>query len=249
MLCRTFTLLIALLCFFQVGTTQVKETTNVNQVWAGYFNQTRFSKRFGTWTDLHLRTKEDFATNFSQGIVRLGLTYFAGDNTRITAGYAFVNHFPADNHPQISQPEHRPWQQVLWTTRYAKIRTSQFLRLEERWRRKIASEAELAEGYQFNYRIRYNFLLSVPLTKNAFQPNSLAIVFNDEVHINFGEQILYNYFDQNRFFLGFSYQRNKTDNLQFGYMNLFQQLPAGNRYRFIHALRIFYFQNLDLRKH
>jgi hypothetical protein len=31
-------------------------------------------------------------------------------------------------------------------------------------------------------------------------------------------------------------------------MNLFQQLAAGNRYRSIHAGRIFYFHNLDLRK-
>ena len=44
---------------------QTKQTENVNQIWLGYFNQTRFSNKWGTWTDLHLRTKEDFATNFS----------------------------------------------------------------------------------------------------------------------------------------------------------------------------------------
>jgi hypothetical protein len=33
-----------------------------------------------------------------------------------------------------------------------------------------------------------------------------------------------------------------------GYMNLFQQLGAGNKYRSINAIRLFYFQNLDLRK-
>ncbi len=87
---------------------QNKQTTSVQQVWLGYFNQTRFSNKFGAWADLHIRTKEDFFTNFSQGIVRVGLTYYVHDATKITAGYAFVNHFPAEGHKNISQPEHRP---------------------------------------------------------------------------------------------------------------------------------------------
>ena len=66
--------------------------------------------------------------------------------------------------------------------------------------------------------------------------------------ISVGKQIVYNHFDQNRFFIGLSYQPNKTDNLQFGYMNVFQQLAAGNKYKSINAARIFYFHNLDLRK-
>jgi hypothetical protein len=31
-------------------------------------------------------------------------------------------------------------------------------------------------------------------------------------------------------------------------MNMFQQLSSGNKYRNINAIRLFYFQNLDLRK-
>ena len=41
---------------------QTKQTESVQQVWFGYFNQTRFSNKWGTWTDLHLRTKEDFVS-------------------------------------------------------------------------------------------------------------------------------------------------------------------------------------------
>ena len=95
---------------------QVKTTTHINQVWLGYFNQTRFSNKWGSWTDLHLRTKEDFFNNFSTGIIRLGLTYYLDDATKLTAGYAYVNFFPADNHQKVSQPEHRPWQQIQWHT-------------------------------------------------------------------------------------------------------------------------------------
>lgn len=225
-----------------------KQTSHVQQTWFAYLNQSRLSDKWGIWFDGHLRTKEDFVNDLSTGIARAGLTYYLNDNTRLTAGYAFVNHFPADNHKNISQPEHRPWQQVQWFARYPRLRLMQYARLEERYRRKILNDEALGEGYNFNWRLRYNFFLSAPLSRNAFAPGTLAFVFNDEVHVNFGREVVYNYFDQNRLFVGFSFQTNQHDNLQFGYMNLFQQLAAGNRYRNIHALRIFYFQNLDFRR-
>jgi hypothetical protein len=227
---------------------QIKQTESVQQTWLGYFNQTRFSNKWGTWTDLHLRTKEDFFSDFSQSIARVGLTYYLNDDTKLTAGYAYVSHYPADNHKNVTMPEHRPWQQIQWHSKYSKLRLMQWFRLEERFRRKILNDEELAEGYNFNFRARYNILFQVPLSQNKFQPNTFSLVMNNEAHINFGKQVVYNYFDQNRFFLGFAYHVNKHDNLQFGYMNVFQQLPAGNKYRSNHVARVFYFHNLDLRK-
>ncbi|MES1224039.1 MAG: DUF2490 domain-containing protein [Bacteroidota bacterium] len=226
---------------------QNKQTTSVRQFWAGYFNQTRFSDKWGIWSDLHLRTKEDFVSNLSVSIIRLGLTYYLNDATKLTAGYGYVNFFPADNHSKISQPEHRPWQQIQWHTKYTKTRTMQILRLEERYRCKILNDSTLAGGYSFNWRLRYNFLFQVPLSKKGPEPKTWSFIANDEVHINFGKQIVNNYFDQNRFFLGFAYHTSKTDNLQIGYMNVFQQLAAGNQYKSIHTGRVFYFHNLDLR--
>jgi len=225
-----------------------KQTTYVNQVWFAYFNQTRLSDRWGLWADFQLRTKEDFVEDLSQGIARIGATYYLSNDAKLTLGYAFINHFPGDNHPDISQPEHRIWQQIQWHTKYPRIRLMQYARLEERYRRKIKDSDELAEGYNFNYRFRYNFLFSAAIGKKAFAPGTFAFVLNDEIHVNFGEEIVYNYFDQNRFFLGFNYQTTATDNLQLGYLNIFQQLPAGSQYRVINGARISYFHNLDLRK-
>ena len=124
----------------------------------------------------------------------------------------------------------------------------QWVRLEERFRHKIKNNDELEDGYNFNYRMRYNFFLTAPLAQRPFLAKTLSLVLNDEVLVNFGKEIVYNYLDQNRFFAGFAYHTNSHDNIQFGYMNVFQQLAAGNRYRAIHAARIFYFHNLDLRK-
>jgi len=226
----------------------LKSTEHLQQLWFGYFNQTRFSDKLGLWVDLHLRTKEDFTNDLSQSIVRLGLTYYVNDATKLTAGYAYVNHFPGDNHKKISQTEHRPWQQIQWHTKYGKKRMMQWIRLDEKFRHKILNDSTLADGYNFNYKVRYNLLYDVPLSKKGIVPGSLSLIFNDEVHINFGKQVVNNYFDQNRFFIGLKYQTSEHNNLQVGYMNLFQQLAAVNRYRNINAVRFFYFHNLDLRK-
>ena len=242
-------LLLLVFTFFSSGVfAQVKQTESVQQIWGGYLNQTRFSNKWGAWADIHLRTKEDFFSDLSSNIVRLGLTHYLNDDTKLTAGYAYISHFPAENHKNITMPEHRPWQQIQWHSKYSKLRLMQWFRLEERFRRKILNDDELAEGHSFNFRIRYNIFFAIPLNKNRFQPKTLSFVVNDEVHVNFGKQIVYNYFDQNRFFAGFAYHVNKHDNLQFGYMNVFQQLSAGNKFRSIHVPRVFYFHNLDLRK-
>lgn len=245
---RRFTILIIICCAMRPVLMAQSSTTQVKQVWLAYFNQTRFSDKWGMWADVHLRTKEDFFTNFSQSIGRLGLTYYLNNDSKVTLGYAYIHHFPADNHKNISMPEHRPWQQIQWHSRFPNMRMMQWFRLEERYRRKILNDDALADGYNFNFRVRYNILTQFALGKRKFQPNTFAAVLNNEVHINFGDEIVYNYFDQNRFFAGFHYFLGKHDNLQFGYMNLFQQLASGNRYRSIHTMRLFYFHNLDVRK-
>ena len=229
-------------------TAQTKQTASEEQVWLGYLNQTRISKKWGFWLDAHLRTKENTFNGLSQGLLRPGITYYLTDDAKFTAGYAFINHFPADNHKNISQPEHRPWQQFQWHTKYPKVKLMQWFRLEERFRRKIKNDDELVTGYSFNWRLRYNILSQFPLSKKRFQPGTFSALISNEAFVNFGKQITYNYFDQNRFFTGFHYHVNKHDNLQFGYMNVFQQLSAGNRYRSLHTARIFYFHNLDFRR-
>lgn len=240
--------LIGILLSTQGRAQTTKTTTNYQQTWLGYFNQTRFSNHWGLWTDVHFRTKDNWVEEPGQFIFRIGGTYYLSDKTKLTAGYAFVNHFPADNHKNISQPEHRPWQQIQWHNNSPRLKLMQWVRLEERFRRKIASNDALADGYNFNWRARYNIMMQVALSKKPFRPGSLNLAINNETMVNFGKQIVYNYFDQNRFFVGLHWYTTAHNWLQFGYMNLFQQLPAGNQYRMIHTARIFYFQNLDLRK-
>ena len=225
-----------------------KNIDHINQLWFGYVNQIRVSNKWELWTDVNLRTKRKFVNNFSVGIARLGITYYISPTIKLRAGFAWIDYFPGDNHKNITQPEHRPWQQIQWQTKYGKNTMVQSLGLEERFRRKILNDDELARGYNFNYRVRYNLRFEIPLDKKEKTPGNLSLVAYDEIDINAGKEIVNNYFDQNRFFVGLKYQTGLHSNLQFGYMNLFQQLAAGNKYRNINVMRLFFFQNLDLRK-
>jgi hypothetical protein len=225
--------------------TPPKDINQHQQGWLGYFNQTRLTNKFGFWFDVHAR-RIDWLERWNTLMIRPGVTYYVNDHVRLTAGYALVGHYPAAGLATI-RPEHRAWQQVLWTSRSKKLQTQQWVRLEQRFNRKIAND-QLQEGYNFNYRFRYLLALFVPLKGDFIQKGVPFIAFNNEVHINAGKQITYNHFDQNRFFVGLGYQFSKTVNAQLGYMNLFQQLPAGNRFNNNHVLRLFFFHNVDLRR-
>ncbi|MBD0278266.1 MAG: DUF2490 domain-containing protein [Bacteroidota bacterium] len=241
-----FTLLLWLLCLSAFAQ---KQKSTIEQIWFGYSNQTRFSDKWGIIADLNFRTRENYTQGLSQGLVQVGLTrYLDKIATRVTAAFTYVENFPGDNHPGISQPELRPWQQIAWTKKRKPLRMSQSVRLEERFRRKLKNGNELAHGYTFNYRLRYNVYFYEPLSKKAFAPHTFAAVWGDEVYLNFGKQIVYNTFDQNRIFLGFVYYPNRQDNLQFGYTYIFQQLSRPKQYRITHAPRITYIHSLDFRK-
>ncbi len=241
-------LLLVVLLVFSTALVAQKTTTTEEQTWFGVLTQTRLTNKWGIWFDAHLRLKENFVGDLSQSIVRAGPMYYVSDDIRLTAAYAYVHNFPAPGHTNIGLPEHRPWQQVQWFMRGPKARLMQWVRLEERFRRKILNDNELGEGYNFNWRIRYNFALFLPITKKRFEPHGLQFLVNDELFVNFGKNIVFNHFDQNRLFVGLVYQVNKHGQLHAGYMNLYQQLAAGNQFRNQHTVRIFYFHNFDLRR-
>jgi hypothetical protein len=218
-----------------------KSTEHRQMTWLGYFNQTRLTDKSGIWVDLHWRLNDDFFNETHALLGRVGYTYYIADRTRLTFGYAYQKQ-PGHN-GAATVLEHRPWQQIQWIEKKSWFNLMQWIRLEQRFRK-----TSLEEEYKFaNHRIRYNIGLTIPLTRKEVLPKTPFFFTNNEVFINFGKNIINNYFDQNRFFVGFGYQFTTHLNAQLGYMNVFQQLPAGNKYVSSDAIRLFVFHNLDFR--
>jgi len=239
---------ISLLILFAVGCygqTPAKVIHNREQTWLGYFNQTRFSNKWGMWVDVHYRMTDNFAGRPFQFLLRPAITYFIKDNLRVNAGYTLAEHFPAKG-LNTTRTEHRAWQQVWWNQKYPRLTTLQWLRLEQRFNEKIVNDVR-AGGYTYSFRTRYNFALFVPLKGHELVAKTPFLAINNEVFLNFGKNIVYNTFDQNRLFVGFGYQFTSHLNAQLGYMNVYQQEASGNSYFSTHAIRLFVFHSLDLR--
>jgi hypothetical protein len=225
-----------------------KQATSIQQLWLGNTSQLRFSSHWGFSVDLQVRSREKFYKGLSQVSSRMGAVFYVNELVRIAAGYYFADNIPRDYHKAVFQDEHTGWQQLSWSTKYPRLNINQSLRLEERFRHRVLNEKKLGQGYGFNYRTRYNILTNIGLSSKPFTQRALSAVFYNEVYLNFGKQITHNTFDQFRTYAGFSYTITKNANLQFGYLYSFQQLAAGNKYRNLHAARIFYLYNVDLRK-
>jgi len=238
------------LCFFLPNALSVcgqapeKHIHTQEQLWLGVFNQTRFNKHWGGWLDVHYRMTDNFASRPSQFLLRPALTYFIKDNLRANFGYALVRHYPAEG-LNTTRTEHRPWQQIWWNQKYTGLSTLQWLRLEQRFNEKVVADVKEA-GYNYNFRIRYNLAFLIPLKgKEMAAKMPLAAIMN-EVFVNLGSGVVYNTFDQNRFFAGFGYNFTSHLNAQVGYMNVYQQERSGNDYVSSHTIRLFLFHSLDL---
>jgi hypothetical protein len=239
-------LLIAL-AFLSFGVTifaQDKTKEFRQQTWTAYFNQTRLSDKWGLWTDIHFRLTDNFADRLGTSIFRIAPMYYITDQTRISAGYAYITAYNDDPVPDL--PEHRLWQQIQWFEKKKAFTTAQYFRVEERFRRTIA-DGEVSDDYTFSWRFRYNFAITIPLTRKTIEPKTPFLFLNDELHISVGKNVGNNYFDQNRLFAGVGYQFTSQLNAQIGYFYIFQQLAASNTFVHTDAIRLFVFHNLDFR--
>lgn len=227
------------------GQTSQKSVTRSDQAWFSYLVQPRISRHWGLWFDAHYRLS-DFVRNPSQIILRPAITYLFTDNLRLNAGYAYVLSYPLGDYETVL-PEHRPWQQIWYRQTHGRVQILQYLRLEERFRRTLENEM-VSDDFTFNWRLRYNLSLSIPLNHAEIAPGTVFASVFDELFLNFGENIVFNTFDQNRFFMGAGYQFTPQFNLQLGYQHVYQQLGTGYQYLSIHSFRMLAVHNLDFRK-
>ncbi len=224
---------------------QTKSIETETQTWLGYVTQTRLSEKWTLWFDIHHRRRDNFIDHYVLQLERIAVIYNLSPQIRLFAGYAYFHNAPQGSQV-LSPDEHRPWEQIQYTQEFSRFRLVQSIRLEQRFREKVLKDQSL--GYVFNHRIRYNMSFFIPLSKRKFEPKTWFVLLANDTHLNFGENIVYNYFDQNRIIVSLGYQFSKNLQLQAGYMNIYQQLATGNQFKNIHTLRIFLFHQFDWRK-
>lgn len=239
-------MVLLILCQSKVDAQGLRIVEHREQLWFQYFNQTRLNAKWSIWLDGGVRTDDSFTKGVSTALGRVGLIYHVARNLRLAGGYAFFNQYPPHTIDGVAQPEHRFWEQVQWQKNSQRSLFTHAFRFEQRFRRRLASLTELGDSYRFNYRLRYSFTWQYPLRKPKLNKGDLSAVITDEVMFNFGKQVIYDHFDQNRLLLGLRYYFNQDNNLLIGYMNIFQKRAEPEWVRVSNNIRISYFQTIHL---
>ena len=224
--------------------------------WWCYFGTHRLTEKWSVWTELQLR-RADFVNEWQQVLPRIGLNYHLNNNVILTAGYGYIWTYPYGEQPiPLDGPryEHRPWQQVTLLHESGKVSFQHRFRSEQRFLQNWSELNQntnlriIEEGFELQNRIRYRFLLSIPLTFDSNGMQKIFMTGYNEIFINFGDNIGFNLFDQNRLGTTVGYQLSKAFNIQMGYMNQVIQKSNGNDVENNRALTMFFFYNLDFRK-
>ncbi|HEY0744730.1 MAG TPA: DUF2490 domain-containing protein [Chryseosolibacter sp.] len=199
---------------FSFAQSNARVTTENFNSWFMYFGNHKFSEKLGWHAEVQLR-RNDFVSNPQQLLVRTGVDFYTKNNLRWTVGYAFIQTHPYGDFAVPNDfPEHRIWQQLLVSQALGKVRLSHRYRLEQRLLGN-ASTGKFEDG-RYENRFRYMAKATFNLTQSE-KPMFLAVY--DEIFVNFGEEVGYNLFDQNRLYVALGFTLSSDLKLEVGYLN------------------------------
>jgi len=236
-----FIFFLSVLAFGQPVSTQ-KKVTEYSQSWFSFNSTVRFTDRWGMVGDFHHR-RDDFMADPYFYFLRAGAMFWIAGKYPVIAGVAHLWSAPPDGNITWSN-ENRIYQQ--WSARQKQgiVAILNRIRFEQRWRDVIIND-QVSGDKAFSLRLRYLASFECRPFNNQKIP---ALVVSDEACVQFGESIVYNTFDQNRFFLGLKQSLSEKLSFDVGYMNIWQQKSSGNQYTSSHIFRLFFYYNADLRK-
>jgi hypothetical protein len=222
-------------------TVKEKEVNQQFQTWVSLNTVTKFSQHWGVVADVHLRTNDFFQDN-NFFFLRGGISYIPNSKFSFTGGYAHMWLAPKNPTWSTFSDENRIYQQAQMNTKSGNVSIVHRLRNEQRWQEIIINDVETGEN-KFSNRVRYLLSTTIPIFKKKSAP---SLVISDELLIQFGQDIVLNTFDQNRFFVGIKQSINPKLSFDFGYMNVYQQKATGYQYDMNHTLRLFFYLNSSL---
>ncbi len=243
---RYYFLSIIVLFVIFTSNAQVKTrvVNNQTQSWISLNTTERFTSKWGMVADVHYRANQIFANpNFY--FVRAGVNYWLKDNITFTLGYAHMWLAPTTNGLHTFSNENRVYEQAQIVSKIGNVTMLHRIRNEQRWQEKISADTSTHTN-KFTDRIRYLASFTIPIVKNSHFP---SFVLSDELSMQTGKEVVYNVFDQNRFFVGIKQNINKRLSFDLGYMLVDQEKADGYHYDQNHTFRLFFYYQPDLRKH
>ncbi|NII24948.1 DUF2490 domain-containing protein [Pseudoflavitalea sp. X16] len=194
--------------------------------WIADFNTFKINTKLSVHADFQLRSTDQLK-HVQTLLLRAGLNYHMNKKLVLTTGYAFIHNRSVQAGISGHVPEHRIWEQVLFThplTISPGIHgtLAHRLRLEQRFLpRPYVQNHELKhDGNLYANRLRYFIRNVTPLISSA-TGKAPFLALQNEVFVNIGDKSAVNrkFFDQNRAYIALGYRFNKQFDAELGYMN------------------------------
>lgn len=234
--------LVLLFPFLIFGQGATKEVNQQVQTWVSLNTVTKFSDHWGIVADAHIRENGFFESN-NFYFLRGGISYIPNASVSLTGGYAHMWLAPTKEGWSTYSDENRIYEQAQLITKVGKVTVLQRLRNEQRWQEKMANDQPTGE-LRFTDRIRYLASFTIPIFNNKKMP---SLVLSDELCIQFGKEVVFNTFDQNRLFIGIKQNINPKLSFDLGYMNVYQEKYSGYQYDMNHTIRLFFYLNSTIK--
>lgn len=237
-------LMMTLLLIHLVSSSLQAQTKSINtqyQSWFSVNSTLKVSPRWAIIADLHTRRNHFMADN-NFYFARTGVQYTIDKNLNVAAGYGHFWAYPSTKNWHTIAHENRIYQQVQYISKWKAATILQRLRNEQRWQQKMVNDAYSGQ-LRFTDRVRYLLSMTIPVFKNKKLP---ALAVADELCIQAGKEIVYNTFDQNRFFIGIKEQLRPDLSFDMGYMRVYQQKKSGYEFDRNHTFRLFFYYSPQL---
>lgn len=215
-----------------------KTITHQKMIWARYAQRLIFNDKWSVYGEIETRR---FAAPDKQHqwlVPRLTLFYKTKNKIDFGLSNALFLHTLPQNEfsAERLRPEIRPHQEMSLHQGLGKNKITHRYIVEERFLHKTAQGA-LVSGWDFRLRFRYRIQIQIPIVSEDKRiPVHLRLY--DEIFINSSPEVVYNVFDHNRLYAGFSFTFSDQWSSEIGYINWFQQQPSGQDFFDRHILRI-----------
>jgi hypothetical protein len=204
------------------GAQSPRQARTDNGAWFAYTGIHPISDRWRWQIEGQIR-QTDGATKFAQRLYRTALLRTLNSATRVGAGYGFAQTRASDLFvvdPQLSL-EHRIYEQLDLKLPTGPVVVDSRVRMEQRWLEKVGTGADAGAhlGWTFANRARYNLKATMAPGGGGPKDGKPYLFASDEVFLNFGENVHYNIFDQNRLIGGVGFRFSKMLSAELSYLN------------------------------
>ncbi|MDP4263549.1 MAG: DUF2490 domain-containing protein [Bacteroidota bacterium] len=232
-----------LICTLPITAQTSRQVNYQTQTWFSVNTTSQVSYHWAIIADAHIR-KNNFLAQSSFEFVRTAIQYNVDKNLSVALGYGHMWLHPSTPGWSTISNEDRIYQQLLLLSEFHKVSILQRFRNEQRWQQKISGD-KFTGGHRFTDRFRYLLSFTIPVFKNDKLP---AFSLSDEILLQAGKEVMFNPFDQNRFFAGIRQKLTKDLNFDTGYMVVYQQKYSGYQYDLNNTYRLFFYYTPTLYK-